>query len=88
MRCPADFVAIDIHWTWIACKADCTQKMSFIYKYKTPTLTPFVKPRDVLNLTVQNIFYVQSYAESTFMYNLVSTTRSLKIFDTIKIKVA
>ena len=43
--------------------------MSFIYKYKTSTLTPFVKPHNVLNLAVQKIFYVQLYMESAFMYN-------------------
>ena len=43
--------------------------MSFIYEYKTSTLTPFVKPHDILNLAVQNIFYVQSYVESAFTYN-------------------
>ena len=36
-------------------KSDCMEgglysRMSFIYKYKTSTLTPFVKPRDILNL--------------------------------------
>ena len=30
--------------------------MSFIYKYETSTLTPFIKPRNILNLAVQNIF--------------------------------
>ena len=32
-------------------------------------LTPFVKPCNILNLAVCNIFYVQSYVESAFMYN-------------------
>ena len=44
-----------------------------IYKYKTSTLTPFVKPRDILNLTVQNVFYIQAYEESIFTYNPGST---------------
>ena len=43
--------------------------MSFIYKYETSTLTPFAKPSDILNLAIQNIFYAQSYVESSFMYN-------------------
>ena len=43
--------------------------MSFIYKYETSTLTPFVKPCDVLNLALQTIFYEQSYVESAFTYN-------------------
>ena len=58
-------------WTWIACKVglhlklDCMwgrlyPRTSFIYKCKTSTLTPFVKPRDILNLDIKNIFYVQS----------------------------
>ena len=29
----------------------------------------FVKPRDVLNLAKQNVFYVQLYVESAFTYN-------------------
>ena len=47
--------------------------MSFIYKNETSTLDPFVKPRDVLNLAVRNVFYVQSCMESAFTYNLGST---------------
>ena len=43
--------------------------MSFIYKYKTLTLTPFVKPHKILKLPVQNIFYIKLYMESAFMYN-------------------
>ena len=48
--------------------------MSFIYNYKTSTRTPFVKPHDILNLAVRNIFYIQSCVESAFMYNQGSTT--------------
>ena len=33
-------------------------RMSFIFMYETSTLTPFVKPCDILNLAVQNIFYI------------------------------
>ena len=47
--------------------------MSFVYNKETYTLTPFVKPSDVLNLAGRNVFYIQSYVESTFMYNLGST---------------
>ena len=47
--------------------------MSFIYNNKKSTLTPFVKLCDILNLAVQNIFYVQSYVESAFTYNPGST---------------
>ena len=59
-------------------KSNCTlgrlySRTSFIYKYKTSTLTPFVKPCDVLNLAIQNLFYTQLYVESTFTYNLGST---------------
>ena len=55
-------------------KSDCMwgrlySRMSFIYKYETSTLTPFEKPGDILNLAVQNIFYVQLYMESAFIYN-------------------
>ena len=32
--------------------------------------TPFVKPDDIPNLAVPNIFYIQSYMKSTFTYNL------------------
>ena len=48
-------------------------RMSFIYKDKTSTLTPFVKPHNVLNLVVLNIFYIQSYVESAFTNNPEST---------------
>ena len=48
-------------------------RMSFIYKEKPSTLTPFVKPRDILNLSIQNVFYIQSYVESAFTYNTGST---------------
>ena len=37
--------------------------------YKTSTLSPFVKPHNVHNLASQNVFYVQLYKESTFMYH-------------------
>ena len=50
---------------------------SFIYKYKTSTLNPLVKPCYVLNLAVQNIFYIQSYVESTFTYNPGSTKNNV-----------
>ena len=43
--------------------------MSFIYKYETCILNPFVKPSNTLNLAIQNIFYVQLYVESSFTYN-------------------
>ena len=52
-------------------------RKSFIYKYKTSTLTPFVKPRNVLNLAIQNLFYVQSNVEYGFTYNLGSTILKL-----------
>ena len=51
--------------------------MSFIYKYKTSTLTPFVKPRNVFKLAVQNDFYIQSYVESALTYNLRQPVSSL-----------
>ena len=44
--------------------------MSFLYKYKTSTLTPFVKPHDILNLAVQNLFYTQLHEESAHKYDL------------------
>ena len=47
--------------------------MSFFCKYKTSTLTPFVKPHDILNLAVQNAFYIQTFVESAFMNNPGST---------------
>ena len=49
--------------------------MSFIYKYKTSTLTSFVKPRNVLNLVIQIVVYIQSYVESAFTYNLGLTIK-------------
>ena len=49
--------------------------MSFIYRYETSTLTPFVKPHDILNLAVQNVFYIQLYVESAFMFNLGYTPK-------------
>ena len=39
-----------------------SSRMSFIYNYETSTLTPFVKPHDVINLATQNVLldiYVQ-----------------------------
>ena len=50
-------------------------RTSFIYKYETSTLTPFVKPSNILNIAIQNVFYVQSYVESAFMYNPRSTNK-------------
>ena len=44
-------------------------RTSFICKYKTSTLTQFLKPCDILNLVVQNVFYVQWYVESEFTQN-------------------
>ena len=49
--------------------------MSFIYKYKTSTLTSFVKPCNVLNLVIQIVVYIQSYVESAFTYNLGLTIK-------------
>ena len=37
-------------------------RLSFIYKYETSALTPFVKPHDELNLAAQ--FYLQSGIDS------------------------
>ena len=59
---------------------DCTQgrlysRMSFIYQYKSFTLTPFVKPLDKLNLPICNVFYIQLYVESAFTYP--GSTRNL-----------
>ena len=39
-------------------------KNIIFYKNETSILTPFVKPRDVLNLAIQTIFYVQLDVES------------------------
>ena len=57
---------ISTRQTRIACKVKLYSRMSFIYKYETSTLTPFVKPRNILNLAVQDVFYVQLYMESAF----------------------
>ena len=62
-------------------KLDCTlgrlySRKSFIFKYKTSTLTPFVNPRVIVNLAIWNVFYVQAYVESAFMYNPGSTFQS------------
>ena len=51
-------------------KADCTQERHLFISTKHP-LTPFVKPHEVLNLAIQNVFYVQS----GFTYNLGSTKK-------------
>ena len=48
-------------------------RTSFIFKYKTSTLPPLVKPHNILNLAVQNVFYVKSFKESAFLYNTGST---------------
>ena len=53
-------------------------KNVILYKCKTPKLTTFVKPFDILNLAVQNIFYRQLYVESAFMYNLGLTNHFWK----------
>ena len=49
-------LAYSFCWTWIAHKGRLYSRMSFIYKYKTSTFTPFVKPCNMLNLAVWNIF--------------------------------
>ena len=59
-------------------KLDCTSgklysRTSFVYKCEASTLTPFVKPWKILNLAVQNGFYIQSYEESAFTCNVGST---------------
>ena len=38
---------------------DCTQEHHLFISTKHP-LTPFEKPHEVLNLAIQNVFYVQS----------------------------
>ena len=67
-------IQMKFFWTQIACKVGLHitglySRMSFIYRYNTSTLTPFVKPCIILNLALQNVFYVQLYMESTFTYN-------------------
>ena len=57
----------------IACKADWTQEHHLLMSTKNPHLPIFVKPHKILNLAIQNVFYKQSYVESTFMYNLELT---------------
>ena len=42
----------------IAFKADCTQE-PHLSNNKTSTLTPFVKPRSILNLAIWNVFYIR-----------------------------
>ena len=68
--------SIQFHWTQIACKVGCRlySRTSFFYKCKTSTLTPFVKPRDILTLGKWNVFYIQLYVEFAFMYNPGSTS--------------
>ena len=68
-------------------KLDCMKgrlysRMSFIYNSKIPTLTPFVKPCNILNLAIQNIFYIQLYVESAFTYNLGPTKVSVPYLET------
>ena len=46
----------------------------FIYKQKTSTLTPFVKPCTMLNLAAQNVFYIQSYSPEVVL--LIGSLRS------------
>ena len=60
-------------------KVGLYSRTSFIYKFKTSTLTPIVKPRNVLNLAIQKVFYIQLCMESAFTYNQGSTT-SLAVF--------
>ena len=65
---------VRLHISWIGLK-------NVIYfKYETSTPTPFVKPRDVLNLAVQNVFYMQSFVESAFTYNPGLTFEFLRTF--------
>ena len=66
-RCPV-LPILKVCGTRHAHKADCTQECHLFISTKHP-LTPFVKPCKVLNLAVQNIFYVQPAS----MYNPVST---------------
>ena len=54
--------------------------MSFIDKYETSTLTPFVKPHNILNLAIPNIFYIQLYMESAFTFNPGSTGKGIGYF--------
>ena len=55
-------------------------RRSFIYKYDTSTLTPFVKQCNILNLAVLKVFYIQLYVESTFKYNpwLTNISRNIQ----------
>ena len=62
-----------ICWTWNAHKADCTPERHLFMSTIHQTLTPFIKPCNILNLAVQNIFYVQSCVDFAFSYNLGST---------------
>ena len=39
-------------------------KNGIYYKYETSSLTPFVKPHNVLNFAVQNIFGIRFYVQS------------------------
>ena len=62
-------------------------RMSFIYKYETSTLTPFVKPYNILNSDVQECtlwtivrgicFYVQSGVDQVYIsrMNILETER-------------
>ena len=57
--------------------------MWIVLKNETSTLTPFVKPRDILNLAIQNVFYRQSFAESVkylIVLSLIDQKMILNIF--------
>ena len=56
-------------------KVDCFQQHCLFISVEHPHLSPFVKPRNILNLAIQNIFFVQSYVESAFTHNLGSAKK-------------
>ena len=84
--CP--IVTLKRHWTWIAHKVGLYSRTSFLYKYETSTLTPFVKPHNILNLAGQNILYLQSYVQSAFMHSLGSTKKGYCPLCTVSIVLA
>ena len=71
-------------------KVGLYSRASFIYKFKTSTLTPFVKPRNLLNLAVRNIFlhfYIQSWVTLKNTLNVESYMMSFNQSECINNKV-
>ena len=63
-----------LYWTdsaniQIACMAECPQECH-LFKVQNIHITPFVKPCAILNLAVQNVFYIQTALHKSCFTNM------------------